>query len=275
MWRIGLLVCALGIAVPVHSAARSAQTVLANPAAHQPAVKPPSGRMTQEDRLKIIRYIDGEFAKVVQTLPSVKPGFRIQAGRKIDQRKLQAALISGMAAANPGDTVQITSIKFEQKKILFNINGGSSPHESWRQRIHITFGGTMPSARVMRNQPPGLQKLGSTLILEFDHPVPYLTPAQVKKYLSPFLNFAGERSAATNWIQTLAPKFRKAIQAHTAIVGMNRSMVLAALGRADHKVREFKPDGTETEDWIYGRPPGTTIFVTFIGNTVVRVKRFS
>jgi len=104
--------------------------------------------------------------------------------------------------------------------------------------------------------------------------VPNLTAAQVKKYLAPFLNFAGQRSAAESWVQTLDPKFRKAIQEHTAVIGMDRDMVLAALGRADHKVREFTPDGTETEDWIYGRPPGTTIFVTFIGNGVVRVQSF-
>jgi hypothetical protein len=274
MWRAGLLVCAFGITFPLNGAARSAQTGPIDPTVHQPKAKADSGPMTRDDKLRIVRYIDGEFAKVVQPLPSIKPGFRLKPGKKIDQQELQAALIRSMPAANPGDTVQITNIKFERKKILFDINGGSSPHESWRQRIHISFGGTMPSTRVMQNQPPGLEKMGSTLILEFERPVPNLTPAQVKKYLSPFLNFAGERSAATNWVETLAPKFRKAIQEHIAIVGMNRTMVLAALGRADHKVREFKPDGTETEDWIYGRPPGTTIFVTFIGDSVVRVKRF-
>jgi len=36
-------------------------------------------------------------------------------------------------------------------------------------------------------------------------------------------------------------------------------------------VRETK-DGVETEDWIYGVPPGKIVFVTFNGNKVIKVK---
>jgi len=281
MWRTGLVVVGvLGIAAPLCAAGRAGQVPSANPTVQQSAAKQstdtkqPTGRLSPDGKLEIVRAVDGEFAKVVQPLPSIKPGFKLKPGQKIDQEALQSALMRSMPAANPGDTVQITNIQFHAKEILFDINGGSSPHESWRQRIHISIGGGLPSTRVVKDQPPGLVKVGSTLILEFDGPVPNLTAAQVKKYLAPFLNFAGQRSAAESWVQTLDPKFRKAIQEHTAVIGMDRDMVLAALGRADHKVREFTPDGTETEDWIYGRPPGTTIFVTFIGNGVVRVQSF-
>ena len=286
MWRSGLVVVGvLGIAAPC-VAGRAGQAPSASPtvqqsAAKQPTdvkrpadVKQPSGRLTPDGKLEIVRAVDGEFAKVVQPLPSIKPGFKLKPGQKIDQEALQSALMRSLPAANPGDTVQITNIEFHSKEILFEINGGSSPHESWRQRIHISLGGSLPTTRVVKDQPPGLVNLGSTLILEFDGPVPSLTPAQVKKYLAPFLNFAGQRSAAESWVQTLDPKFQKAIQEHVAVIGMDRDMVLAALGRADHKVREYTPDGTETEDWIYGRPPGTTIFVTFIGNDVVRVQSY-
>lgn len=274
MWRTALFVCALGIAVPLNSAGRSAQSLPIDPGAHPTSAKQPTGRLSHDDKLAIVRYVDGEYAKVVKPLPSIKPGFRLKPGKKIDQQELQSALIRSLPAANPGDTVQITNIKFHSKEILVEINGGSNPHKSWRQRIHIQVGGSWPSTRVMRNQPPGLQKIGATLILDFGRPVPNLNPTEVKKYLSPFLNFAGQRSAAESWVSTLAPKFQKAIKERIAVVGMNREMVLAALGRPEHKVREFKPNGVETEDWIYGRPPGTTIFVTFIGDSVVRVKRF-
>ena len=69
-------------------------------------------------------------------------------------------------------------------------------------------------------------------------------------------------------------EFKQAITDHEAIVGMNHEMVLAALGRPEHKVRERDPDGTETEDWIYGTPPARTTFVTFTGDKVIRVKEF-
>jgi len=58
-------------------------------------------------------------------------------------------------------------------------------------------------------------------------------------------------------------------------VGMDREMVLAAMGRPDRKVRERDADGNDTEDWIYGNPPGRTIFVTFIGEKVARVQQFN
>jgi len=274
MWRAVFFVFALVIFAPLNGAARAAQSPPVDPTAKKASDKQPAGRLTRDGKLQIVRYVDGEYAKVVQPLPSIKPGFRLKAGKKIDHQELETALMRALPAANPGDTVQITNIKFDSKKIIVEINGGSNPHQSWRQRIHISVGGSIPTTRVVKNQPPGLEKAGSTLILEFDGPVPNLTPEQVKKYLSPFLNFAGQRSAAKSWVQTIDPKFQKAIQKRMAIAGMNRDMVLAALGRPNHKVREFKPDGTETEDWIYGRPPGTTIFVTFIGNDVVHVRRF-
>lgn len=274
MWRVCFFLFALAVFAPLNSTANPPQSLPVDPSAKNASAKQPAGRLTHDGKLAIVRFVDGEYAKVVRPLPSIKPGFRLKPGQKVDQQELDAALMRSLPAANPGDTVQITNIKFDSKKIIVEINGGSNPHKSWRQRIHISVGGSIPTTRVVKNQPPGLEKAGSTLILEFDGPVPNVSPDQVKKYLSPFLNFAGQRSAAENWVQTLAPKFQKAIQQRIAIVGMNRDMVLAALGRPEHKVREFKPNGTETEDWIYGRPPGTTIFVTFIGSNVVSVRRF-
>ena len=281
MWRTGLVVLVLGIAGPLSCAAIAGQSAPAISSSsttsnvqHSPAKPASDSRLSADSKLDIVRNVAGEYANAVQPLPSVKPGFRLTPGKAIDQQALESALIRSIPAANPGDTVQITNIKFGSKEIEVEINGGSNPHQSWRQRIHIQTTSPFPTTQVVKDQPPGLAKLGSTLILDFGRPVPNLTPDELKHYLSPFLNFAGERSAATSWVQTLDPKFQKAIQAHMAIVGMDRDMVIAALGRADHKVREFTPDGTETEDWIYGRPPGTTIFVTFIGESVVKVQSF-
>lgn len=273
--RLGVLLpCMLGLASLLYGAGKAAQPMRAAAATAQPSSKAARAKLTEHDKLEILRSVDGEFAKVVRPLPSVKPGFLIRPGQKVDQKELDSALIRSEAAANPGDRVQITGIEFRSHSIRVNINGGSHPHKSWRQRIHFSVGMPWPTTSVVRNQPPGVTKIGSTLIVEFEGPVPSLTADQLKKYLAPFLNFAGVRSAAQVWVDTLPPKFKEAIAHHQAAVGMNREMVIAALGRPAHKVREFREDGTMTEDWIYGSPPGTTVFVTFIGNQVVRVKQF-
>ncbi len=58
------------------------------------------------------------------------------------------------------------------------------------------------------------------------------------------------------------------------MVGMDREMVIAAVGRPERKVRERDSNGLETEDWIYGQPPGKTVFVRFAGDHVVTIKQF-
>ena len=40
------------------------------------------------------------------------------------------------------------------------------------------------------------------------------------------------------------------------------------------KVRERDQDGNDLEDWIYGKPPAKTTFVTFQGDKVVRVTQY-
>jgi hypothetical protein len=112
------------------------------------------------------------------------------------------------------------------------------------------------------------------LILDFGRPVPDMSADDLMTDLQAFLDFSKEHSGAVNWIDTLPPQFKQAITDHEALVGMNHEMVLAALGRPEHKVRERDPDGMETEDWIYGTPPARTTFVTFNGDKVIRVKEF-
>ena len=73
------------------------------------------------------------------------------------------------------------------------------------------------------------------------------------------------------YVEQLPEEFQVAIKEKTVIEGMDRDMVLLSKGRPDRKVRDFK-DGVETEDWIYGVPPGDVLFVTFEDGEVIRVK---
>jgi hypothetical protein len=115
---------------------------------------------------------------------------------------------------------------------------------------------------------------GSTLYLEFGKAIPDLSPEELRQVLSPFLDFSRQRSASVLWIDTLPPDIRKAIQERTARVGMDREMVVAAIGKPGHKVRERDNEGNEIEDWIYGTPPDRTVFVRFTGDKVTSIKQF-
>ncbi|HKF51386.1 MAG TPA: hypothetical protein VKB26_03670 [Candidatus Acidoferrales bacterium] len=222
-------------------------------------------------QLAIIRYVDEEYARVVQPLPLQKQGFRYFVGKPIDPGKLRSALARG-SAANPGDQVQITNIEFREKEIIVSINGGTKKHYNWRQHVQLSMPGVPMTTTTPTNAAPSQN--GADLVLDFGGRVPDLTPDQLKNDLSPFLSFSSAHSSAVNWVDTLPPEFQKAIKDHTAIVGMNHDMVLAAVGRPDQKVREYDDNGRENEDWIYGHPPEKTTLVTFLGDKVIRVKSY-
>ncbi|MCL4523652.1 MAG: hypothetical protein M1453_08510 [Acidobacteria bacterium] len=227
-------------------------------------------------RLEIIRYVSGEFVKVRKSLPGGKKGFRFAAGKPFDESELRRSINKGGSVANPGDTVQITKIEFRDKEIVVDINGGGRGRTRFRDRLTITAGsGNNPDVNLNRGaNPAGYQGNGSTLILDFGKALPEMSPEDVKDYLGPLLDFSRQRSASVNWVETLPPEFQQAIKDRKAIVGMDREMVVAAMGRPERKVRERDPDGLELEDWIYGEPPSKTIFVTFAGERVIRVKEF-
>jgi len=229
-------------------------------------------RLQPASRLELVRYISGEFARVVKPLPGGKKGFRIKAGDRVDEVALRQAVANRGSVANPGDTVQVTRLEFKEREIVIDINGGGRQRTRWRDRIQVNVGGIPQVAS--SGGPPGLQGSGATLILDYGRPLPDITPEELKQHLAAFLDFARQRSAATNWVETLPPEFQQAIKDRHAVVGMDREMVIAAIGRPDHKVRERDADGLETEDWIYGHPPAKTVFVKFAGNRVTSVRQY-
>jgi hypothetical protein len=232
-----------------------------------------SGTLQPDTQLTLIRYLDGEYARVLQPLPGGKNGFHIKAGSPVDEKSLQSALVTVGAAVNPGDQAQVTSMEFKARQIILDINGGGRGKKRLKDRIHLEVGG-IPSIQSTQPVPAVSAIIGATLFLDFDQPLPEMTPDQLKLYLSGLLDFAKQHSAAVQWVQTLPPDMQKAIEERRALPGMDREMVMAAVGRPDRKVREKTDEGDETEDWIYGKPPAKTIFVKFEGDKVIQVQEF-
>jgi hypothetical protein len=240
---------------------------------------PKNTTLQEASKLNLIRYVSGEFAKAVKPLPAGKEGFRLSVGKPLETEMLDRAVATHGAAVSTGDKVQITRLEFRAHQIVVDLNGGGHGKRHWRDHIQIGLGGPpRPSVQSTSSQdqgPPGMQPgLGSTLFLDFDKPLPDLTPDELKQILSPFLNFAKERSAAVQWFDTLPPEMKKAIQERKPVVGMDREELVAAIGKPDHKVRERDSDGNDIEDWIYGQPPSKTVFVRFMGDRVTSIKQF-
>ena len=231
--------------------------------------------LTDESRLALVRYISGEFARAVRPLPAGKEGLYVKAGQPLNEEMLHRQVATHGAAIRAGDSVQLTRLEFREKDILIDLNGGGRGKKRFRDRVHIDLGGIPTVSSTNPNQTPGLQPgTGSTIDLDFGRPLPDMTPDELKQFLAGLLDFSKQRSAAVQWVDTLPPDIKKAIQDKRAVVGMDREMVTAAIGKPEHKVRERDQEGNEIEDWIYGKPPSKTIFVRFLGDRVTSVKQF-
>ena len=166
--------------------------------------------------------------------------------------------------------MQITHVDIENDKIVLEINNGMKGKGggSWKDHVQIGVGPTMsPINRQQNSNSPG----GTSIALLFNGPIPSVKADDIKKILTPVLDF-DQQSAAGNYVETLPEPIQKAIKANKAIVGMDRDQVLLAMGKPRHKERNVTNDGAETEDWIYGDPPGKITFVTFGGSKVTAVK---
>lgn len=242
--------------------------------------KAANGTLRAESRLTLVRYVSGEFAHALKPLPAGKEGFLVHAGLPINQQILDRAVATHGAAIHTGDTVQITKLEFRDHAIVVDINGGGRGKHHWRDHLQIGMAGapfptTTTTTTPTNPGPPGIQPgAGSTVYLEFNKAVPDLSPADLKQLLSPLLDFAKQRSASVQWYDTLPPEMKKAIQERRAVVGMDREMVVAAIGRPERKVRERDANGNDIEDWIYGQPPSKTMFVRFMGDRVTRIQQF-
>ena len=243
--------------------------------------KEKSAALQERSKLDLIRYVSGEFAKATRALPAGKEGFLVYVGKPVGWQLLERAVATHGAGVNTGDNAQITKLEFHDHTIVVDVNGGGRGKRRWRDHIQIGMGGGIPTARTTTTTPdqdsgpPGMQPgMGSTLFLEFTKSVPDLTPDELKQILSPFLDFAKQRSASVQWVDTLPPEMKKAIQDRRPALGMDREEVVAAIGKPEHKVRERDSDGNEIEDWIYGQPPSKTVFIRFMGDRVTSIRQY-
>jgi hypothetical protein len=229
----------------------------------------------------LIRYVSGEFAKARKPIPGGKDGFVIYTDKPLNLDSLNRTISMHGAAINTGDPTQITKLEFKEHTIIVDINGGGRPKHNWMDHIQVGMGGPTSAPQASTTEtpdnpaPPGIQTgAGGTIYLQFPKNVPDLSPDDLKKLLSPFLDFGGVHSAAVQWIDTLPPEMKKAITDRRPALGMDRDEVVAALGKPDHKVRERDAEGYDTEDWIYGHPPDKTVFVHFRGDKVSSIKQY-
>ena len=224
-------------------------------------------KLTFEQRVEIVRGMNAEFATARIYLPRSKKALEFNADGQYDKARWDEAGKTFGPAARAGDLVQITKVDIEDDRIVFEINGGMKGKRRWYENVQVGVGNsTRPISQGNNTPAPG----GTTIALLFGKDTPALEAAEIKKLLTPLMNF--ERQTATQQlIDTLPPEIQAAVKEKRAIEGMDRDQVIMAVGKPRTKVREAK-EGLETEDWIYGLPPGKVTFVTFSNGKVIQVR---
>ncbi len=230
-------------------------------------------KLTDDDRVEILRGLMSEYATVKALLPRSPKPLSIDTTGAYDKQEWAQAGQKYGPAARLGDLVQITKITIEDNRILFEINHGMKGRRGgWRDHVQIGMAGPIGGgvSQTDPNQSTSAPS-GTNIVLQFGRPIPPIKADEIKKMLAPVLAFEKE-TATENYVEQLPEPVQKAIKANKAIEGMDRDQVLLALGKPRHKERSVTQDGTETEDWIYGDPPGKITFVTFAGSKVSRIK---
>jgi len=237
------------------------------PALHA-GVIPAKDKLTEDEKVEILRDLTAEYAKAKTYLPrSSKPLEFDAATGAWDQKRWQMmAQQNGGPAAREGDQIKITHVGFNGDKLLVEINGGLKTGTHWYDHIEAGMGGMSRPVTNGGSNPTA----GTIIEVDFHKPMEGLSADQVKKVLLPLMDF-DKHTVTKVYSETLSPEMQKAIAEKRALEGMNRDEVMMAMGHPLHKYRESK-DGVDLEDWIYGEPPGKVTFVTFSNSKVVKVK---
>jgi hypothetical protein len=233
------------------------------------AQQDPPRKLTDDEKIEILRGLTAESATVKAYLPRSKSALRFNSDGTWNKTDWQEAGREYGPVARTGESVQITKVDLDDDKITLQINGGLNVKGKWYERIEAG-GGMGGSGRTVPLNKNPTRSAGTTIAVVWPGKMPVVSAADVKKILIPVLEF-DKRSATEQYFDTLPPDVQEAIKAKKAIVGMDKEQVILAMGRARDRIRETK-DGIEEEDWIYGLPPGKITFVTFANGKVIRVK---
>ncbi len=233
-----------------------------------PSASAKADKLTPGQRAQLIRDLNAEYGTAKLQIPRSKKPLVFRPSGQYDRSQWAEAMTKFGPAARLGDLVQITNVQFVGKKLVFEINHGIGGGRRWWHRIQVAGaagrGTTLGASQ--NTHAPG----GTKLALVFPESVPVKTAEEFKEMLKPVLDF-NQRSATELYLDKIDVKYREAIERNEVIEGMDKEMVLLAKGRPTKKIRDFK-EGVETEDWIYGEPPGEIVFVTFLDGDVIRVK---
>lgn len=230
---------------------------------------PVRAQIARDAKFEILRTVIADQAAARIEMPFGTGGIELSDAGEVNRQKLARDITKNGQSIETGKVVTVTEIAFDDNKIEIELDGGGRNKKGFFDRLEVGMGSqTTP---VSRDDPKKAK--GSKVVLQFSKNVPAnLTPDELKQLLVPVLDF-NKRSFLKTGLESLPSEFQEAVKVKEAMIGMDRSTVILALGRPDKKVRE-KTDGIESEDWIYFQRGLRAQFVTFENDAVVRIRQY-
>lgn len=223
--------------------------------------------LTNHDRQELLRFLQAEQGFSMRPLPVASITLPANGMLKPSGSDYVNLVQKKGISVEAGKRVVITDIRIDKNKIILDFNGGPEHKHKWLRHVSIGMDpyNTMPVVPDNPNQPTGTR-----IELTFPHDVPDITGQQVEALIKPLIDF-NLKTPLQAFTDTLPPFLKKAVLAHRVLVGMDRRMVLSALGEPRTKMKDME-NGQPVDLWIYGEPPDPTQFVRFDGDRVIRLE---
>src|SRR5579875_4148255 len=188
---------------------------------HPTHVPLPDQALDERGRLDLIRNLEAEQGFAHRELP-LGAGVTLLANGNLTPRddEYRRMLYEKGQSAAPGDRVEISKLEFRGDRIVIDFNGG--PYAKHRFLSHVQING-------MQLAQEGPIATGCRVTLVFEGGIPEVTAAEVKALLDPVVDFHAKTSEEA-YADTLTPQVKEAVESHQVLVGMDRRMVLAAMG---------------------------------------------
>ena len=229
-------------------------------------------QVNQQDRFYILGTLIADNAAARVAMPFGNEGVRLSEDGVIDEARLVEELREEGQSIQKGQVVTITAIDFDDDKIEVELDGGGKNQKGILDRIQFDVG--VGRTRTITKPEDTTEYTGSKIFLRFDDKAPReLSVDRLKEYLSPVLDF-DEQNFMDSGIESLPEEFQEAVAAKEAKIGMDRSTVIAAIGRPHRRIRETTAAGVEQETWVYEKLGFGADFIYFEGDIVVKIVRY-
>ena len=233
---------------------------------HPTRIELPTAPITERGRRELIRNLEAEQGFAHRALPLGEDLILVANGnlRPSGDAYKEMLYKKGQSAA-PGDRVVLTAVTVKDDRIVFDLNGGPYLTHRFLRHIDLNDVPIVPD--------DGAQVTGCRVTLLFEGGLPEVSAPEVKALLDPIIDF-GVKTSNEAYADSLPQFLKDAVAHHDVLVGMDRKMVLAAMGAPQSKVRELVPGSTTRryEEWIYGQMPQTVRFVRFEGDRVTELR---